>query len=385
MTRHNNLSSRIVQSEIRTMSIECAKVGGINLSQGFSDTELQPVIGTAAKEAIDQGHNHYTRYDGIPELRQAISEKLRAYNNLEADPEKNIIVTSGSTAGLFCVLFAICRPKDEIIVFEPYYGYHLNTIFAMNLVPKYHRLVAPDWKIDLHRLERLVTARTKAIIVNTPTNPSGKVFSKEELKSICGFAKRHNIYVVTDEIYEYFLYDGAVHVSPGSLKEYAGEVITISGYSKTFSITGWRIGYVVSPAKLTQTIGFVHDLMFVCAPAPLQEGVVAGVRGLGPDFYEDLKRAYLRKRDLLCGALEKAGLPPVTPKGAYYILADISRIKGATSKAKVMKLLRNTGIAAVPGEAFYHDRAGENLARFCFAKKDDVLERAAHILEGTRF
>lgn len=174
--KRNIISANIIQSEIRNMSIECSKVDGINLSQGFSDTELQSMIGSAAKEAIEKGQNHYTRYDGIPELRYAIATKLASYNHIPADPEKNIVITSGSTAGLFCVLYAICNPKDEIIVFEPYYGYHINTIFAMNLVPKYLKLAPPKWAIDIAKLENLITKKTKAILFSTPTNPSGKVF-----------------------------------------------------------------------------------------------------------------------------------------------------------------------------------------------------------------
>lgn len=382
MNKEVSISSNIVQSEIRNMSIECARVGGINLSQGFSDTDLHEVISRAAKDAIDRGNNHYTRYDGIPELREAIAKKLETDNRIMADPDKNIIVTSGSTAALFCVLFAMCKPKDEIIVFEPYYGYHLNTIFAMNLVPKYYRLDPPDWTIDVSQLERTVTSRTKALIVNTPTNPSGKVFSESEVRDLCKFAKKHSLYLITDEIYEYFLYDGAKHVSPGSIKGYSDTVVTISGYSKTFSITGWRIGYVVCPTKLSQTIGFVHDLMYVCAPAPLQVGVVAGIRSLGPDFYETLRLSYQRKRDLICGVLDEVGLTPIVPRGAYYVLADISSIAGSSSKERVMRLLKKTGIAAVPGEAFYHDGAGEELARFCFAKGDKVLEKAAKALKA---
>jgi aminotransferase len=234
-------------------------------------------------------------------------------------------------------------------------------------------------------MERLVNSRTKAIIVNTPTNPSGKVFSKSELKQLCEFAKRHDLYIITDEIYEYFLYDGSVHISPGSFREYASRIITISGYSKTFSITGWRIGYLVCPADLRQTIGFVHDLMYVCAPAPLQSGVVAGIKRLKPDFYSELSQSYQRKRDVLCGALDDAGLDPIVPRGAYYVLADISAIRGGTSKQKAMRLLRQTGIAAVPGQAFYHDTGGEDLARFCFAKRDKVLLKAARKLRKQTF
>ena len=384
MKRVVSVAANIVQSEIRNMSIECEKVGGVNLSQGFSDTDLHPVIEKAAQNAIACGHNHYTRYDGILELREAICEKLARDNNMSADPEKNIIVTSGATAALFCVLFALCKPKDEVIVFEPYYGYHLNTLFALNLMPKYLRLDPPEWRIHLAKMEKLVTSRTKAVIINTPTNPSGKVFSKVELRQLCECAKKHGLYIITDEIYEYFLYDGSVHVSPGSFREYADHIISISGYSKTFSITGWRIGYLVCPAHLQQTIGFVHDLMYVCAPAPLQTGVVAGINRLKPDFYASLAQSYQRKRDLLCGALDDAGLKPIVPKGAYYVLADISSIEGLTSKQRAMRLLRETGIAAVPGQAFYHDKAGERLARFCFAKRDEVLEKAAKALKRIR-
>ena len=383
MNKQNVVSSRIIQSEIRNMSIECARVGGINLSQGFSDTELQPIIRTAAQRAINEGQNHYTRYDGTPELREAVAWKLQNYNGISADPEKNIVITNGSTAAFFCVLFAVCKPLDEIIVLEPYYGYHLNTIFALNLVPKYHRLSPPYWSIDVSEVEKLITRRTRAIVINTPTNPSGKVFSRQELQDLCRLAKKRDLYIVTDEIYEYFLYDGSTHVSPGSFREFKDRVFTISGYSKTFSITGWRVGYVVCPVNLAQTVGFVHDLVYVCAPAPLQKGVEMGVRNLKSGFYESLRKSYQKKRDILCTALDTAGLTPINPRGAYYVLAEITKLKGSTSKQKVISLLRKTGIAAVPGEAFYHDQAGNNLARFCFAKKDDVLMKAARILEET--
>jgi aminotransferase len=385
MSKVEGLSSQIIQSEIRNMSIECAKIGGINLSQGFSGTEIQIPISLGAKDAIDRGINHYTRYDGIQELREAISNKLKYYNNITADPEAEVLVTSGSTAALFCVLFALFKPQDEIILFEPYYGYHVNTIFAVSMIPKYLPLIPSSWSIDYERLESLITPKTKAIIVNTPTNPSGKVFSKEELLRLGRMAKKHNIYIITDEIYEYFLYDDAVHISPASIPEIRDTVITISGYSKTFSITGWRIGYIVCPKELSQTIGFVHDLIYVCAPAPLQMGVCEGIEKLNDGFYLDLKKMYQKKRDMMCEALEKSGLVPIIPKGAYYVLADVSKIPGVTSKEKMMNFLKKTKIAAVPGEAFYHNNTGNGIARFCFAKRDNVLSEAANILKSIRF
>ena len=379
-----NISSKIIQSEIRTMSIECSKVHGINLSQGFSDTDINKVISEGAKRAIDNGTNHYTRYDGLPELRTAISKKLERYNGISADPETEIIVTSGSTAALFCVLFALCKPKDEVILFEPYYGYHLNTLFAVNLTPKYVTLRPPEWKINIEELEKQISHKTKAIVLNTPTNPSGKIFSKKEILLIGAVARKHNLMIITDEIYEYFLYDNAKHVSPGSLRELKDITITISGYSKTYSITGWRIGYIACPADIAQVIGYVHDLIYVCAPAPLQMGVVAGIEKLGDEFYENLRQMYHRKRDILCSALATAGLTPIIPQGAYYVLADISKLHGTTSKARVMELLRQTKVAAVPGMAFYHGSAGESIARFCFAKRDEILEEAAQRIASLR-
>lgn len=375
------ISEKIIQSEIRNMSIECEKVNGINLSQGFSDTELSSIIGDAAKSAIDDGANHYTRFDGIGELRSVLSDKLKKYNNIDADPEENIIITNGSTAGLFCVLYALFQPYDEILLFEPYYGYHLNTIYALNLTPKFVELVPPDWGLSLEEIKKTITSKTKAIILNTPTNPSGKVFSKQEVQLLAQIAKEFGLYLITDEIYEYFLYDDASHFSPASLDELKDSVITIGGYSKTFSITGWRIGYIVCNKEIKEKIGFVHDLIYVCAPAPLQKGVVQGIAKLDEKFYENLKNTYQIKRDLLCGALMEIGLTPIIPQGAYYVLADISIVKGNSSKERVINILNKTGVASVPGNAFYNSNRGDNFARFCFAKKKDVLLEAVSRLK----
>ncbi|PIW69063.1 MAG: aminotransferase, partial [Ignavibacteriales bacterium CG12_big_fil_rev_8_21_14_0_65_30_8] len=239
---------------------------------------------------------------------------------------------------------------------------------------------APDWKLDISKLESHISSKTRAIIINTPTNPSGKVYSKDEIIQLGRIAKKHDIFLITDEIYEYFLYDDSEHISPGSISEFKDCVITISGYSKTFSITGWRIGYIVCNKDLAKDIGFVHDLMYVCAPAPLQIGVAEGIMKLDNSFYDNLKLTYKYKRDLICDALNNAGLNPIKPQGAYYVLADISRLEGVTSKEKTMNFLRMTKIAIVPGEAFYHDSAGDNIARVCFAKDDSILKSVADIL-----
>lgn len=374
-------ASRIVQSEIRVMSIECEKVQGINLAQGVCDTELPPPVGGGAKLAIDQGMNSYTRFDGIRELREAIAGKLESYNGITADPETEIVVSAGSTGAFYCACLALLNPGDEVILFEPYYGYHLNTLWAVEAAPAYVTLQAPDWTFSPQDLERAVTPRTRGVLVNTPANPSGKVFTAQEIGWIADCAARHDLYVFTDEIYEYFLYDGRRHVSPGSLPGMGERTITISGFSKTYSITGWRIGYSACHSRWAAMIGYMNDLVYVCAPAPLQWGVAEGIRQLSPEFYQRLAADYAAKRGLICRALERAGLPPCSPQGAYYVLADASRLPGSSSKEKAMFLLAQTGVATVPGEAFYHGSDGDHLLRFCYAKSDADLEEACRRLE----
>jgi len=369
-------SASIVQSEIRTMSIECEKVKGVNLSQGVCDMEVPLAVRQGAHGAIEQGINSYTRYDGLPELRAAISEKMERYNQIRCDPESQIVVSGGSTGAFYCACLALLNPGDEVILFEPYYGYHVNTLLAVEAVPTYVTMQPPDWTFTLADLEQAITARTRGIMINTPANPSGKVFSRPELQWILDCSVRHDLFVFTDEIYEYFLYDNLLHLSPGSLPGAAERTITISGFSKTYSITGWRIGYSISDPKWTQMIGYMNDLVYVCAPAPLQIGVARGIAELGEAYYRSLCAEFGRKREKICSALVFAGLTPYIPQGSYYILADVSRLPGATSKEKAMYLLRETGVASVPGEAFYHAGGGENLVRFCFAKTDEDLDDA---------
>jgi len=373
-------STQMIQSEIRNMSIECERVNGINLSQGICDLELPLPVGMGATEAIAGGINHYTRYDGLPELRQSISNKMLHDNKISADPEKNIVVSGGSTGAFYCACLALLNPGDEVILFEPYYGYHVNTLLATNAVPVYAALEPPTWSIDFEALERLVSPRTKGMMINTPANPSGKVFSKEELDLLAEFAIRHNLFVFTDEIYEYFVYENNVHVSPGALETIADQTITISGYSKTFSITGWRIGYAVCHEKWAQMIGYVNDLVYVCGPAPLQMGVARGIDELPASYYESLCQQYASKRDKICSVLTKIGLEPYLPQGAYYVLSNVKNLPGSSSKEKAMFLLNRTGVATVPGSAFYADAKGANLVRFCFAKDDDIVEEACQRL-----
>jgi aminotransferase len=374
-------AARTVQSEIRAMSIACEKVRGINLAQGVCDTEVPQPVRDGAKQAMDRGINSYTRAEGLAPIRQAIAEKMGRFNKVECDPETEVIVNSGATGAFYAACLALLNPGDEVILFEPYYGYHLNTLIAVEAVPLYVTLRAPDWTFSREDLERTVTLRTRAIVLNSPANPSGKVFTREEMEWIANFAKRHDLFVLTDEIYEYFVYEGR-HISMATLPGMRERTITMSGYSKTFSITGWRIGYTVCDRRWAQGIAYFHDLIYVCAPAPLQIGVAEGIKQLPDGFYEEIGKEYVQKRDLLCDTLKEVGLTPSVPKGAYYVLSDASILPGKTSREKAMYLLKETGVASVAGSAFYHGEGGENLVRFCFAKTDAELAEACRRLKA---
>jgi aminotransferase len=374
----------VIQSEIRNMSIECERLGGINLSQGVCDTEVPPVVRRGAQQAIEDGVNTYTHYAGLPGLRRAIAAKTARFTDLRYDPDREVVVSAGATGALYCACLALLDPGDEVICFEPYYGYHIQTLVATGAVPVYVRLHRPDWSFALEDVKKVITARTRGLLINTPANPTGKVFTAEELEALADIARQADLFVFTDEIYEHFLYDGRRHTPPALIHGMRERTITISGLSKTFSITGWRIGYCLCDARWAQAIGFFNDLVYVCAPSPLQAGVARGLDELGPEYYEDLARQYTRKRDLLCGALQRGGLTPHVPRGAYYILADLSALPGKRGKERAMNLLERTGVACVPGEAFFHDGSGGTLGRFCFAKEDDVLAEACHRLEGLR-
>jgi aminotransferase len=318
------------------------------------------------------------------ELRQAIARKLAHYNGMQANPETEISVSAGATGAFHSACAALLDPGDEVVLFEPYYQYHISALLAVEAVPVIVKMRAPDWTYALTQLERVVSSKTKAVIVNSPGNPSGKVFTREELEAVAGFACRHDLFVFTDEIYEYFLYDGRSHLSIATLPGMAERAITIGGYSKTFSVTGWRIGYSVAAEPWAQAIGAMNDLLYVCAPAPLQMGVASGINELPDGFYQDLARAYQRKRDRFCSALAKAGLTPSIPSGAYYVLADVSRLPGADGKARAMYLLEKTGVAGVPGEAFFSGPEGADFIRFSYAKTDTDLDEACRRLTQTR-
>ena len=374
-------TARLAQSDIRAMTLACAKVKGINMSQGVCDTPVPAVVLRAAQKAMDQGHNIYSRFDGIAELRQAIATKLATYNRVTADPETNITVSAGATGSFQATCMALLNSGDEVILFEPFYAYHIQAILAVDAIPRHVTMRAPEWSFDVKTIEQTITPKTKALVVNSPGNPSGKVFTRGELEQIAEITCRHDLMVITDEIYEYFVFDGREHISLASLPNMSERTITIGGYSKTFSITGWRIGYSVAEAKWAKAIGAMSDVLYVCAPTPLQYGVAAGIRDLPESFYAGLSKEYQQKRDRFCRALDKAGLPPCVPQGAYYVLADVSRLPGQSSRERAMYLLDKTRVAAVPGEAFFEGPEGNRFLRFCMAKTDDDLEQASQHIE----
>lgn len=384
----SELAPRMVQSEIRAMTVESDRVGGVNLAQGVCDTEVPQVVADAAIAAVREGHNIYTRLDGITRLRRAIAEKTERMQGLVVDPEREVLVASGATGAFHAVAMALFDPGDEVLLFEPFYGYHVGTLRSLRAVPVAVELTAPEWTLDLDRVRAAITPKTRAIVVNTPSNPAGKVFTREELEGLAAIAREHDLFVLTDEIYEHFIYGDAKHISPATLDGMRERTIVMSGFSKTFSVTGWRIGYVIADAKWMTAIGYFHDLLYVCAPSPFQHGVAAGVEQLGKTFYAGLALEHEAKREMLVSALRDAGMAPHVPDGAYYILASTAGLEGVlsgdTAAQRARSLLAKTGVAAVAGSAFFRPGKGEDLLRFCFAKKDEDLEDACRRLRGLR-
>jgi aminotransferase len=372
----SQLAPGTVQSEIRAMSVACEQMGGINLAQGVCDTPVPVPVEEAAIQAIQAGHNIYTRLDGIARLRNAIAAKQQRDYGLAYDPETEVLVASGATGGFHAACMALLNPGDEVLLFEPFYGYHVSTLKSLRVNPVLVPLADPDWALDADALRAAITPRTRAIVLNTPSNPGGKVFSLAELQRVGAACITHDLFLITDEIYEYFVYDGLRHISAATLPGMKERTIVISGFSKTFSVTGWRLGYVTADRKWMGAMSYFHDLTYVCAPSALQHGAAAGLEQLPPAFYTELANSHQDKRTRMLSALSDAGLTPSTPAGAYYVLADASRLAGKTAAEKARHLLAVTGVAAVAGSAFFRPGRGENLLRFCFAKKDDDLDKA---------
>ncbi|HEU5305084.1 MAG TPA: aminotransferase class I/II-fold pyridoxal phosphate-dependent enzyme [Gemmatimonadales bacterium] len=373
------------ESVIRGMTRLAREYTSINLAQGFPNFPAPDLLKEAAARAIHDDINQYAITWGAQRLRDALARKYHAWYRLDADAEREITVTCGATEAMISTMLAVVNPGDEVIVFEPFYeNYGPDTILA-DAKPVYVPL-EPGHPLDLDRLAAAFSARTRAIIVNTPSNPSGRVLTRPELQAIRDLCVRHDVLAVTDEIYEHIRFEGD-HLPIATLEGMRDRTVTISGASKTFSVTGWRVGWILAPAGLTEAIRKVHDFLTVGAPAPLQEGVATALDGLDRSFYEGLAEAYRARRDLLYRALRDSGFACVPPEGAYYILTDFSGIP-LPGKAPPMTdtefavwLSREVGVTPVPGSSFFRDGGGgRSMVRFVFCKTDDILLEAARRL-----
>ncbi len=369
-----------VESVIRDMTRLSLKHNAINLAQGFPDFPAPDALKRAAASAIMEDYNQYSITWGAKDLREEISRKAMAYNHIEADPEKEITVTCGSTEAMMAAMLALINEGEEVVVFEPFYENYGPDAAVSGAVPRFVSL-NNDNGIDEDALTSVFNKKTRALILNTPNNPCGKVFTRKELKLIADLCIDHDVIAVTDEIYEYILYDGKKHVSIGSLDEMKERTITISGFSKTYSVTGWRIGYALAEKTLTSALRKVHDFLTVGAPAPLQHACVTALRF--PDsYYQELVGMYDGKRKLLYDALKRAGFNCVMPDGAYYILTDIPEGTGMDDMSFAKFLVSEVGVAAVPGSSFYKSETGKRKLRFTFSKKDETLLEASRRLKG---
>jgi len=379
----SHITTRFTESVIREMTRVSNSRGGINLAQGFPDFDPPEALKKAAMQAILDGYNQYAVTFGEADLRQAIVDKARQYNQISYDPETEVTVTCGATEAMIATLTALVNPGDEIIIFEPFYENYGPDAILSGATPRYVTLRPPQWNYDPEELAETFNENTKAVIINTPNNPTGKVFSGQELEHIASQCIQWDALAITDEIYEHILYDRETHISMASIKGMADRTVTINSLSKTYSVTGWRVGWALARADITSRIRKVHDFLTVGAPAPFQKAGVYAL-GMGDAYYAALKLRYQTARDRVCSALNAAGFTVHPPKGAYYIMAQswplMKQLKETTAYQFCLKLIDETGIATVPGTAFYHSRdMGHDYVRFCFAKNektlDDICER----------
>jgi len=363
------------ESVIREMTRVADECGAINLAQGFPDFPAPDVLKEAAVRAIRDDVNQYAVTWGAPRLRTAVAASYDRWYDIEVDPDREVTVTCGATEAMAAVLLALVDPGDEVIVLEPFYENYGPDAVLCAAKPVFVR-VEPGDGLDLDRLAAAFGPATRAIVLNTPNNPTGHVLTREELEAIAALCRRHDAWAITDEIYEHILYDG-VHVPMASLPGMGERTVTVSGASKTFSVTGWRVGTIVAPADASGAIRKVHDFLTVGAPAPLQEAVATALETLGDDYYRDLADSYRRRRDLMVEALQVAGFRCTPPAGAYYILADFSDISEERDSVFATALARDAGVASVPGSSFYADPAdGRSLVRFAFCKSESLLQQA---------
>ncbi|MDA4125493.1 MAG: aminotransferase class I/II-fold pyridoxal phosphate-dependent enzyme [Thaumarchaeota archaeon] len=368
-------TSRLSESVIREMTRLADKHGALNLAQGFPDFPAPASIKAAAVRAIEGDYNQYAVTWGSPNLRRAVCEKAEWFNGIHADPDKNITVTCGSTEAMMATVMALADAGDEVIMFEPAYENYAPSAILAGATPKPVPL-GEGFDLDEESLKKAFTPHTKLVIVNTPHNPSGKVLGRADLKVIADLCEDSGAVAVTDEIYEHILYDGREHVSLATLGDMADRTVTISGISKTYTATGWRVAYTIAEPGMTNAIRKVHDYMTLCAPAPLQEAAAFALR-LPRSFYADLAESYQKKRDFIAKGLREIGFEFFMPEGSYYILADFGRLSSLPDTKFATSMTVDCGVAVVPGSSFYADgRRGRTQVRFSYSKKDATLKKA---------
>ena len=381
-------AARFTESVIREMTREALKHGAVNLSQGFPDFPAPEEIKRAAAEAVARDINQYAITWGARSLREALAEKTRWHLGLDIDPETEITVTCGSTEGMIAAMMATVDPGEEVVIFEPFYENYAPDAILSDAVPRHVPLLPPDWSFDRDELRAAFNERTKAVIVCNPNNPTGKVFTREELEFIAALCREHDCLCFTDEIYEHIIYPRAdrrvEHVSVAQLEGMRGRTVVVNSMSKTYSVTGWRVGYCIAPPEITNAIRKVHDFLTVGAAAPLQEAGAAALR-LPRAYYEQLALDYRKRRDTLLPVLREAGFRVFEPDGAYYVMTDIGAFGFKDDLEFTRFLVREIGVACVPGSSFYSDPArGARQVRFCFCKKDETLQAAAERLSKLR-
>lgn len=376
------------ESVIRSMSRVASQYGAVNLGQGFPDFDPPREVMDAAKKAIDDGFNQYAVTWGVPALREALVRKLGSFNRIEAKADDNLVVTCGATEAMMASLLATCNPGDKVVIFEPFYENFGPDAIVAGATPIFVPLTAPDFQPDAEAFKAAMAQRPKAVIVNTPGNPTGRIFSDETLRFIAELCVQYDVLAVTDEIYEHMVYDGKHHTSLATLPGMAERTITIGGFSKTYAVTGWRLAYTCAPKPITDAVKRVHDFLTVGAAHPLQVAAVTAL-GLPSSYYVQLRESYQGKRDQLLGALENAGFRCHKPDSAYYILADWTNLAGRNRFANdtefSMWLTKTCGVTCIPGSSFFHDKTqGHNLVRFAYPKKEATLQEAARRLALAR-
>jgi aspartate/methionine/tyrosine aminotransferase len=363
------------ESVIREMTRLAMDHGAVNLAQGFPDFPAPAELLEAAARALAEGYNQYAITWGSPRLRRALAEKVRWSNGLEVDPERHITVTCGATEAMMATLLATVDPGDEVIVFEPFYENYGPDTKLSGAVPRFIRLrLTEGFPFDPDEIRAAITPRTRAIIINTPHNPTGKVFTRNELETIAELCRRHDLLAITDEVYEHIVYDGRAHITLAALPGMAERSVIVNSVSKSYSVTGWRVGWTIAPPAITDGIRKVHDFLTVGAAAPLQEAAATAL-AFPRAYYTQLAAAYQRKRDTLLGILQNAGFACLVPAGAYYIMCDIGPLGYDDDEALTMHLIKDIGVAPVPGSSFFHTPAhGRRYVRFAFPKRDETFE-----------